>query len=492
MRETLYRDATVWTGVEGEGDAGAVLVRDGRIARVAARLDAPAGAEVVECGGGFLMPAFVDAHTHLVQQGVALMRLSLANVRTLDEAMQSVAARAKMTPEGGWVVGTGFDESKWEGGAMPTSADLDRAAPANPVLLMRVDMHMGVLNSPALKLVGLDAPDGALREEDFYRALDAVKPSPQTAERAVEVASRRAWELGIASCHVVADMDDLAAIEAAHAKGKLGVRTTMYYREVALDAAAERGLRRGDGDDWVRTGGCKLFADGSIGSRTATVSKGYADDPLHRGQPVYPPGRLAELAHRARGHGLQLAVHAIGDLAVEEALGALEALDDRPGRHRIEHVEVFTDAQAARMAAAGVVASVQPNFIGEWGHPGMMYESRLGPWAVGGLNRLAVLRDAGVRLAFGSDHMPWGPLYGVHCAVNAPTPTQRLTVDETLRAYTAGAAWAGFAEERLGALAPGRLADLVLLDADPRRSPTRIRDLEVRRTVVDGRTVVAR
>lgn len=492
MRETLYRDATVWTGLEGDGDHGAVLVRDGRVARVGARLDAPAGAEVVECGGGFLMPAFVDAHTHLVQHGVALMRLSLANVRTLDEAMQAVAARAKMTPEGGWVVGTAFDESKWDRAAMPTRADLDRASPGNPALLMRVDMHMGVLNSAALKTVGMDAPDGAVREEDFYRALGAVKPAPETAARAVEVASRRAWELGIASSHVIADMDDLAAIETARAAGKLGVKTTLYFREVALEAARAKGLRRGSGDAWVRTNGCKLFADGSIGSRTATVSKGYADDPHHHGQPVYEPGRLAAIARRAKEQGLQLAIHAIGDLAVEEALAALEGLADPAGRHRIEHVEVFTDAQAERMAAAGVVASVQPNFTGEWGHPGAMYEARLGPWAVGGLNRLAVLRDAGVRLAFGSDHMPWGPLYGVHCAVNGPTPAQRLTVDEALRAYTAGAAWAGFADAETGALAPGLAADLLLLDDDPRRAPAAIQGREVRRLVVDGRPVLAR
>ncbi|HLE97086.1 MAG TPA: amidohydrolase [Candidatus Thermoplasmatota archaeon] len=491
----LFRDATVWTAEAGAAECGSLLVEDGRIARVADGIDPPAGAEIVECGGGFVMPAFVDAHTHLVRHGVALLRLDLSRATTLAEAIEAVRERAKMTPEGGWVVGAGWDESKWDAPTMPSRADLDLAAGAHPTLVGRVDMHMGVLNTAGLKAVGLDPveyPAGHVREEEFYRAGDAVEPAPETLAKAVGVASRRAWELGIGSCHVVADMSDLAALETARADGVLGVRTSLYLRESALDAAVQRGLRRGWGDAWIRVNGCKLFADGSIGSRTAAVSRGYADDPRQKGRLVYPPGRLAVHVRRAHEAGLQLAVHCIGDAAIGEALAPLEALRDPEGRHRLEHAELFTDEHAHRMRAAGIVASMQPNFIGEWGHAGQMYEARLGKWVVEAHNRLATLRNTGVHLAFGSDHMPWGPLYGVHCAANAPSPAQRLSVEDALRAYTSGAAWAGFAEREVGTLAPGMLADVLVLDADPRRDPSRAKERKVRCLAIDGRVVVQR
>jgi hypothetical protein len=199
---------------------------------------------------------------------------------------------------------------------------------------------------------------------------------------------------------------------------------------------------------------------------------------------VHDREKLTTLVRRAREAGLQIAVHAIGDRAARLVVDAFESAGVRPAeRARIEHLEMADDADLKRAAAMGVVASVQPNFTGEWGQHGGMYETRLGWERARRLNRFRAYADAGLPLAFGSDDMPLGPLYGMASAVDAPEPEQRVSVEEALRAYTAGAAWAGFAEGEVGALAPGMLADLVALSRDPRAG---LRDVRVDMTVVGG------
>lgn len=468
-------------------EADAVAVRGGRVAAVgseaACAREVP-GAERIEVP--FLSPGFHDAHTHFVDHGVRLLRMRLERAASREEVLRSVAERAKMTPEGGWVVGYGWDESKWPDARMPTRADLDRAAPRHPVLLLRVDMHMAAANSEAMKRAGVWEEDGLLREEKAYAAHDSVTPSRETILKGVERATRESWSLGVTSVHAVVDAEQVGVLREAWQAGQLGVRVGLILREP--DAYAP-GVAAG-GDEHLRVLGVKLFTDGSIGSRTAAVSSGYADDRAHTGELVYEQERLDQLVRDAVARGLQPALHAIGDLGVSAALKAFRRAGVEPRhRARIEHLELATDEQLADARAMGVVASVQPNFIGEWGHPGQMYEQRLGWDVASQLNRLRDYADARVHLAFGSDHMPYGPLRGIHDAVNGPTPAHRLTVDEALAAYTAGSAYAGFEEETKGRLAPGFLADVVGLDADPRDEPSAIRERRVVLTVVGGRVV---
>jgi hypothetical protein len=283
--------------------------------------------------------------------------------------------------------------------------------------------------------------------------------------------------------------------------GELSLRVRLNYWSDHLDALLDLGERTNHGSEFVQVGAVKSYTDGSFGGRTAKLSEPYADadaggtdddsdaDPADAtGSWVVAPEELQQLVTRADDAGLQFTAHAIGDEAVDAVLDAYESCDD-PGtaRHRVEHAELTSDEAIERFADSGVIASVQPNFL-KWAGEGGLYDSRLGGRRTE-TNRYADLLSAGVRLAFGSDCMPLDPLLGVHHAVNAPAERQRLGVTEALRAYTSGAAYAGFDEDRLGTVEVGKLADLVVLEESPWEQPDAIRDIDVALTLVDGEVV---
>jgi len=275
------------------------------------------------------------------------------------------------------------------------------------------------------------------------------------------------------------------------AADELTARVRINYWTDHLDALREVGLMTNAGSEFVETGAIKSYTDGSFGGRTARLSEPYADAPEETGQWVVDPDELADAVEDATDADYQFTAHAIGDEAVDGVLDAYEtvsATDPGDARHRIEHVEFADDAAIDRLADTGVVASVQPNFL-KWAGEDGLYEARLGPERTAATNRYRDMIDAGVRLAFGSDGMPMDPLLGVHYAVNAPADAQRLSVTEALRAYTRGAAYAGFDENRLGTIETGKRADLVVLDDSPWDRPESIRDVGVAMTVVDGTVV---
>lgn len=488
----LFVDGTILTMDKGNPVTDALAVVGHRIAAVgdeARRLEGP-HTRVVRLGRRVLLPGFVDAHNHLVSYGVRLMRLDLSRVRDARELLDAVAERARMTPSDGWIVGHSWDEAMWKDPALPSQEDLDRSAGGRRALLARVDRHGGLATTAAKREAGLDAEGPFVVEHDYAKVLAYTSPSMPTLVKGVAAACRRAHELGVTSSHVICGKDDFAALQAAREAGVLGLRVSCFVEEAQLDAALELGARRGLGDAWVRFLGLKLYADGSFGSRTAAISFPYRDaTPETRGMFMHPEGRLEALVKAAKQKGLQVAVHAIGDRTARRVLGAFELAGVTPAdRARIEHLEMADDSDVRRAAAMGIVASVQPNFTGQWGHKGGMYEARLGWDHARRLNRFKNYLDAGVPLAFGSDDMPLGPLYGLWSAVQAPEAEQRVSVEEALRAYTAGAAWAGFAENEVGTLRPGLLADLVMLSDDPRAAADLLK-VDVLMTVVDGRVV---
>ncbi|MGM0399499.1 MAG: amidohydrolase, partial [Halobacteriota archaeon] len=272
------------------------------------------------------------------------------------------------------------------------------------------------------------------------------------------------------------------------AAGDLDLRVRINYWSDHLDAVEELGLRPNHGSEFVRVGAIKTFTDGSIGSQTAKVSEPFADAPDETGTWVVPPAELRELARRVSEGDRQLTAHAIGDVAIDAVLDVLEDLDDSANRHRIEHLELIDEAGISRLAETGAVASVQPNFHG-WAREGGLYEERLGDDRRLRSNPLGLLAAADVPLAFGSDGMPLDPLYGIEQAVTAPTADQRVSVTEALRAYTAGSAYAGFDEDRLGTIEVGKRADFVVLEESPWERPEDIADIDVAMTVVDGEVV---
>lgn len=491
----LFVDGTILTMDKGNPVTDALAVAGNRIVALgdeARRMEGP-HTRVVRLGPRVLIPGFVDAHNHLVSYGVRLMRLDLSRVRDARELLDAVAERAGMTPADGWIVGHSWDEAQWSDKALPTQEQLDKAAGGRRALLARVDRHGGLATTVAKRDARIEVEGPFVVEHEYAKVLALTAPSMPTLVKGVGAACRRAHELGVTSSHVICAKDDFAALQAAREAGVLGLRVSCFVEEPLLDAALELGARRGLGDAWIRFLGLKLYADGSFGSRTAAISFPYRDAvPPTRGMFMHPDGRLEALVKSAKQKGLQVAVHAIGDRTARRVLDAFEIAGVTPAdRARIEHLEMADDSDVNRAAAMGIVASVQPNFTGQWGHPGGMYEARLGWEHAKRLNRFRSYLDAGVPVAFGSDDMPLGPLYGIACAVHAPEPSQRVGVEEALHAYTAGAAWAGFAENEVGALRPGLLADLVLLAHDPRHSPD-VAKVGVAMTVVDGRVVFER
>jgi len=504
---------------DGDETAEAVAIRDGRIVRVDSdyEVDFLVGVEteVIDLGGRVLLPGFVDAHTHVESSGKHLVHADLSAADDLEDAIDRLADGARDDRE--WILGYGYDESDWLENRYLDREDLDRVSEDRPVAAFRVDMHTVSLNSVALQrhraampdeevLVEGGEPTGVVVEDARKPILEAVAPGYEETRQLVTAARDRGHELGVTGVHEMV-RNSLAprVYRDLEREGALDWRVRINYWSDHLDAVEELGLPTDHGSELVRVGGIKSFTDGSIGGRTAKLFDPYEDAPGEeqgdggaRGQWVVDPGELREIVETVHAEGLQMTTHAIGDEAIEETLSAYEAVladgDDGPPapgdgpRHRIEHVELAAADQLERMAEAGVVASVQPNFL-QWAGDGGLYDQRLGRERRRASNRYRAILEAGVDLAFGSDSMPMDPLYGVDLAVNAPVEDQRLSVTPALRAYTYGGAYAGFDEDRLGTVAVGKHADLVALERSPWDSPGEIAEIDVALTVVDGEVV---
>jgi hypothetical protein len=500
--------------VDGDTVHEAVAVRDGRVVRVGSAYEVGflegAATTVHDCEGRVVLPGFVDAHTHMDIVGRYRLHADLGAATGPDDALARLRDAAHPPDEREWILGFGYDESTWDEARYLTRADLDRVSETRPVAAFREDLHTVSLNGVALERLADDIADADLRrsggdptgvavEGAVGTVFDASAGDQETTRDLLRAASDRAAELGITA---VGDMVRDPAVPRAYRNlaraGDLGVRVRLNYWTDFLDALAEVGLSTDDGDDLVRVGAIKSYTDGSLGARTARLSEPYADvgadggaaderDDDARGQWVVTPDELREYVRRADDLGSQFCAHAIGDEAIAATLEAFAATDDpATARHRVEHAEVLTDALVARFAEVGAVASVQPNFL-KWAREGGLYESRLGVERTRASNRYAALVEAGIPLAFGSDTMPLGPLFGVEQVVTAPADAQRLDVTDALRAYTHGAAYALRDEDRFGTVEPGKRADLVVLDESPwAAAPGAIADIDVTATYVGG------
>ncbi|WP_396612058.1 amidohydrolase [Haloferax sp. S1W] len=487
----------------------AVAIRDGRIVRVGRAYDVEllAGVEtrVVDCGGSVVLPGFIDAHTHLPMVGRSLVHADLSKANSVGDALDVLQNRAAEIDGGDeWVLGFGYDESTWDESRYLTREDLDAVSESTPVVAFREDMHTAGVNSVVLDRYGDQMPDegvqtapsdgtptGVIVEEAIDVLWEATEPDREEMTDLVRAAQESATARGVTGVHdMVRGSRAPEVYRDLEATGELDLRVRINYWSDHLDALREVGLRSNHGDGLVTTGAIKTFTDGSFGGRTAKLSEAYADAPDETGQWVVEPDDLYELVSDAAAAGYQLSAHAIGGLAIDTVLDAYEATDSpRTARHRVEHVELASDEAIERFATLGVVASVQPNFL-KWADEDGLYADRLGERRLR-TNRYRDLLDAGVDLAFGSDCMPLDPLLGVDLATNHPDPEQSLTVFEALRAYTSGSAYAGFDENRVGTITPGKDADLIVLGESPWETDS-IRDIDVSMTVVAGRVVFER
>lgn len=510
--DLLIVNANIYT--VSSGRAQAMAVRDGKIVAVGTNKEirklAGPTTQIEDLQGKTVLPGFIDAHMHLVSVGLreSGYYLDLSRARSLDEALELVRARVEQTEKAQWVLGRGWDESRWLEHRYITKAELDRIAPEHPVVLVRVCGHILCANTLALQKISVtpragefDEASGLLREGTAWAFLQKLQPSDDQIRAAILAGVKLAHKLGVTAIHDIAKPEHIRAYmaltpgpspvttgEGWHSRGEgLALRVRLNIEVQHLDHLIALGLRTGFGDEFVKLGAIKFFADGSIGARNAALSKPYHDaDSL--GKLNYEQSDLNCLVKRAHDHGFQVMVHAIGDRAIDAVLEALSFAGATPERrHRIEHAELLSDKQVARMRELGIIASMQPNFL-QWSGPGGLYETRLGPERDTQIDPHRTVLDAGVKLAFGSDGMPFSPLYGIHCAVNAPHPGQRVSVEEALRAYTLDAAYAAFEEHLLGSLAPGKLADFVVLSEDPAHSRN-ISEIKVERTYLAGQCV---
>lgn len=493
----VLTDCTVLTLDPDQPEADAVAFRGGRVAGVGSpsgtRSVAGPDARVLELGGATVLPGFVDCHTHAARLGELRFRADLASAGSPEEVVQVLAERAARTPPGGWVVGWNWDESRWPGHTPLAPGDLARVSSEHNLLARRVCGHEAVVNERALATVripedtpGFDA-SGALTEDAVDVVWEACAPSHETCVQGLTLESPRLASLGITTIADTAGPRDVRLLTEGTRQGTFLQRAGLYLREELVGHAEALGLGP-LGSDRCRLLGGKTYTDGSIGARTAALTEPYADEDT-TGMPLRSAKDVGALAARLDGLGLQLKAHAIGDAAVDAVLdGITDAVLGPEARPRLEHAEVLRPDQVERIAALGVVASLQPNFIGNWQGPGGLYEQALGVERARVMNPVKSLLDAGAHLAFSSDGMPYGPLYGIACALAHPSPKERITVEEALAAYTTGAAFALGMEDRLGVLAPGALGDAVVLPEDPRRAED-VAALEVRMTLIDGRVV---
>jgi predicted amidohydrolase YtcJ len=516
----------VWTGDSAKPWAQAVAVSGDTIAAVGdsveiARL-AGSNTRVLANGTGMVVPGFMDGHTHFLSGGFQLASVDLRDATTPAEFVARIKAYATTLKPGEWILGGDWDHERWPGTPLPQRSWIDSVTPNNPVFVNRLDGHMALANSAALKLARVSRataeipggtivrdpggePTGVLKDEAQGPVFAVIPtPSPSQSDSALTRAMKWAASKGVTA---VADVSvpwyEVAALKRAHAAGTLTTRVAVYVPLNDWRRLADSVRANGKGDDWLRVDGVKGYVDGSLGSTTALFFQPYVDAPNTRGLLVTPEDSLRAWIGAADSAGLQVAVHAIGERANALLLQIFDSVarahGKRDRRFRIEHAQHLRREDIPRFARSGVIASMQPYHAvddGRWA------EKRIGPERIKTTYAFRSLIDSGAHLAFGSDWTvaPIDPLLGIYAAVTRRTldgkhpdgwvPEEKITVEETLRAYTAGNAYAVFAEGSRGKLAPGYRADLVLLNQDLTAIPPEaLERARVRETVVGGRVV---
>lgn len=484
--------------------AEGIAIGGGRILAVGGRGEVMShvdqGTRVVDLEGRTVLPGFTDSHCHLASAGASPDVLQLGDSTSLGALLSRVEGAVRTVPKEAWIRARGWDESKWVEARFPTLKELDGVTGEHPTILMRVDGHLAVANSAALRQLpagdlpgmerdGRGKPTGVLREGAAERLWMIKRPGTDQIVKGIRKMAARAHRLGVTSIHDVVDAQEASAYLHLLRRGELDLRVNLMPRATTLPHLRELDFPSRSEGDRLRLGPLKLFVDGSIGARTAALSSEFRDEPGNQGWLSDDIEQLLATTGEAVAAGFQLALHAIGDRAIAVALDGIEKTGQSGGRHRIEHFELPSEESLRRAARLGVVASMQPDFVGQWSLPGGLYSRRLSDNLFRRNNPFRLILDEGIPLVFGSDLMPFSPLYGVHWAVNAPFGDQRIEVEEALEAYTKTPAYASFEEERKGTIEPGRLADLVVLEGDPRKNPDSIESIPVHMTILDGRIV---
>jgi len=527
--DLIITNAKIWTVDKTRPQAEAMAILRDRIVAVgsAADVDLWHGPQtkVIDAQGKLLLPGFNDAHVHFVDGGDHLSQVQLKDAASPEEFARRIGEKAKTTPKGEWITGGDWDEQKWSPANLPTKELVDPVTPEMPVWVNRYDGHESLANSVVLKLAGITAktadppggqivrdpqgnPTGVLRDA-AQDLVNKVMPPMSHAHRmrAIRQAMEHAASVGVTS---VQDMnpsyEDVKAYAELEERGLLTLRIYVAPLEPDWRDQAKIGIRHGFGTTFLRMGAVKGYADGSLGSETAYFFDPYTDDPKSHGllsEEMHPPAAMQQRLKSADAAGLQLCIHAIGDRAISTILDMFEQIEKSNGkrdrRWRIEHSQHMAAKDFARYARLGVIASVQPYHAiddGRWA------EKRIGPDRIKRTYAFRTFLDNGVRLAFGTDWSvaPLSPMWSLYAAVTRATldgknpggwvPEQKLTVAESVEAYTMGSAFAEFQEKEKGSITPGKLADFVVLSDDIFHiPPSSIKAVKIEATYLGGKLV---
>jgi len=519
--DAVYMNGVVWIGDADTPEVSSFAVKDGEIVGIGdLKLDAE---QSINLEGKFVMPGFIDNHVHFLEGGTALASVELRHAQTPEEFSTLITDFVASRPKDRWVLSGNWDHENW-GGILPHKDWIDSGTAETPVFVYRIDGHMALANSAALELAGIDKstvspeggdivrdadgePTGILKDNALNLVIKAIpKPSKEEILDAFKLAQSHALSLGLTQVHAVTanplETNMLDAFRYARAKDEMKIR--MYALSPLEDWETTQALisDEGMGDDILRWGGLKALVDGALGSTTAWFYDVYTDSPDTNGFPIMKEIDLQDLVKEADEVGLKLAIHAIGDKAIDVLIDALEAAagdEINARRYRIEHFQHPTMEAIERSAKHGIIASMQPYHAiddGRWA------EKRIGAERIKTTYAFRTILDAGGILTFGSDWpvAPLSPLDGVYAAVTRRTiddanpggwyPEEKITVEEALTAYTSANAYAGFEEDISGTLSVGKRADFVILSDDPRAiDPNKIPEIKVMETVIGGESV---
>ncbi|MGB2868911.1 MAG: amidohydrolase [Bacteroidota bacterium] len=528
--DVIFTNARIWTVDKAKPSAEAVAVKAGRITKVGSNAEvgqfAGKATTVIDVRGKRMLPGLIDNHTHFMGGGFQLQNVDLRAAKTEEEFARLIRERAEKYP-GRWITGGDWDHDSWPGGNLPTKELVDRYTPTTPVFVNRYDGHMALANSYALKLAGVtrgtQSPEGGtivkdartgeptgVLKDDAMGFVYRVVPGPGEHEmlEAARGALAEARKFGLTSIQDMSSAADLRTYQKLKADGEL---TARFYSRLPISQwqhLAAIGIKVPFGDEWIRVGSLKGFADGSLGSSTALFFEPYVSDPGTKGlaMDILADGRLEQWALGADKAGLQLSIHSIGDSANSRMLDIFEkVVQQNPSwdrRFRLEHAQHIRPKDFQRFAHLGVIASVQPYHAiddGRWA------EKRIGHERCKTTYAFRTFLENHIRLCFGSDWTvaPLNPLLGIYAAVTRRTtddanpngwfPEQKISVEEAIEAYTINNAYAAFEENEKGSITEGKLADFVILEDDILKiDPGKISTIQVAMTVVGGKVVFER
>ncbi len=526
--DLIIRNASIWTGNDQNPSASVLAIKSDKILAIGNEdiLSSykSSTTEIIDAEGKFIVPGFIDTHVHFLSGSYGLSSVKLRNAETPEEFARRIKDYAATVPEGTWITEGDWDHQLW-GGELPRADWIDEFTPGHPVFVTRLDGHISLANSKAMELAGVDAntqdvsggdivrdpdgsPTGIFRDNAQYLITKVItEPPPEQKDKAIVNGMNYMVANGVTSVH---NMDLGASTSIIDQYERIRDKQIIrFYMAVGLSnwqQLKEKVERDGRGDEWLKIGVLKGMVDGALGSHTAAFFEPFTDTPDDRGFFVMDEDSLYKWTSEADKADLHLAIHAIGDRAINTLLNVFErvAEENGPGdrRFRIEHAQHLDPGDIARFNELGVIASMQPYHAiddGRWA------EKVIGPERIKTTYAFKSLLEANAMLAFGSDWAvaPATPLEGIYAAVTRRTldeknlegwvPEQRITVEEALKAYTVAGAYSSFEEDIKGSLEPGKLADFVILDQDLRKiDPADIRKVNILATYVGGRKVYSK